>query len=334
MDIQDSLRIIPRSIANLATGGSIGTAATTVDICSSFNIAQTTTGQTITLPAPTLVAAGINVTIGNVGSTSFTILGTVVLIGSYISVQWNGTAWTKDTPPVAVSVAPPPKITTFLSSGTFTRDPLSTYAIVEMVGGGGQGGYGFGVAGANTAYVGMGGGSGAYVKVLLTAAQIGTSQPVTIGAAGSSTSLGTLAIASGGNSGSGIYINSDSSLTSGTATPTQARATFTINTGTDLGSKLGDLPSNAFVSQTSSRCCVHTSDGADSEMGRGARGLKSTIIPQTFTAPGGFAAQLAGANTGGGGSGDATYSPTAANGIASSVAAGGSGKLVITEFFN
>jgi hypothetical protein len=229
---------------------------------------------------------------------------------------------------------PLPKVTNFTASGTFTRDPLSTYAIVEMVGSGGQGGYGFGTAGANTAYVGMGGGSGAYVKVLLTAAQLGTSQPVTIGAAGSSTSLGTLASAGGGNPGTGIYVNSDSSLISGTATPTQPRATFTINTGTDLGSKFGNLPSNAFVSQTSGRCCVQTSDGADSEMGRGARGLKPPSSPQSLTTPGGFAAQAAGANTGGGGSGDATYSPTAANGIAGSVAAGGSGFVKITEWFN
>jgi hypothetical protein len=334
MDIQDSLRILPQAIANLATGGAIGTAATTVDVCSNFSINQTTAGQTITLPAPTNSGAGLSVTVGNVGTVSFTMLGTTVLIGSYLSAQWSGTAWTKGTPPVAVSVATPPKVTTFLSSGTFTRDPLSTYAIVEMVGGGGQGGYGFGTASGNTAYVGMGGGSGAYVKVLLTAAQLGASQSVTVGSPGGSSLFGSLATAGGGQAGTGMYINSDSGLTSGTATFTNPRATFSITTGTDLGSKFGNLPSNAFVSQTSGRCCVQTSDGADSEMGRGARGLKPPSGPQQLTTPGAFAAQAAGANTGGGGSGDSTYSPTAAAGIAGSVAAGGSGKLIITEFFN
>jgi hypothetical protein len=334
MDIQDNIRILSQTIGNLATGGSIGTAATTVDVCGGFNINQTTSGQTITLPNPTNSGAGLRVDINNIGAVSFTMLGTVVLIGSYLSAQWNGATWTKSTPPVAVSVATPPKVTTFLSSGTFTKDPLSTYAIVEMVGGGGQGGYGFGSAGANTAYVGMGGGSGGYAKVLLTAAQIGASQFVTVGSPGGSSLFGSLATAGGGQAGTGMYVNSDAVLTSGTATFTNPRATFSITTGTDLGSKFGNLPSDAFVSQGSGRCCVQTSDGADSEMGRGARGLKPPNGPQQLTTPGAFAAQAAGANTGGGGSGDSTYSPTAATGTAGSVAAGGSGKVIVTEFFN
>ena len=41
------------AIPNLPTGGSIGTAATTVDIKTTFDINQTTADQTLTIPTPT-----------------------------------------------------------------------------------------------------------------------------------------------------------------------------------------------------------------------------------------------------------------------------------------
>jgi hypothetical protein len=227
----------------------------------------------------------------------------------------------------------PPKVTNFTNSATFTRDLSSTHAIVEMVGGGGTGGYGFGTATNNSAYVGIGGGSGAYAKVMLTAAQMGAIQTVTVGASGGASSFGSLATANGGVSGGGQYANSDLSLTSAMATPIQIRATFSISAGTDLGSKLGNLPSNAFVSSAAGKCYVQTSDGADSEMGRGARGLKSGLSGQSLNAPGSFLAQAAGANTGGGASGDATYTTTVGAGLPSSTAAGGTGFVRVTEYY-
>ncbi len=45
------------TIANLATGGAIGTAATTVDVKTTFNINQTTANQTLALPTPTNTTA-------------------------------------------------------------------------------------------------------------------------------------------------------------------------------------------------------------------------------------------------------------------------------------
>lgn len=97
MDIQDNLRILPQIIANLPTGGAIGAAATTVDVCGSFNINQTTAGQTITLPNPTNAASGLNASINNIGTTSFTLLGVVVSPSSFAVPQWNGSAWTIQT---------------------------------------------------------------------------------------------------------------------------------------------------------------------------------------------------------------------------------------------
>jgi hypothetical protein len=83
-------------IANLATGGPIGTAAATVDTYTNFNINQTTTLQTLTIPSPTntTTTKGKVITLNNVGTANFIIGGVTVPAGSYGSAfVWNGTAW-------------------------------------------------------------------------------------------------------------------------------------------------------------------------------------------------------------------------------------------------
>jgi hypothetical protein len=87
------LRVIP--IGNLAGGGAIGTAAATVDLAPTFNVNQTTAGQALSLPNPTNTAAGLWVTVNNVGSQSFTLLGATVAAGAGVSAQWTGAAWSK-----------------------------------------------------------------------------------------------------------------------------------------------------------------------------------------------------------------------------------------------
>lgn len=83
----------------------------------------------------------------------------------------------------------------FISSGTYTPSAGMLYCIVEMVGGGSTGGNGSSNAG------GGGGGAGAYTRSRLTAAQVGSSQTVTCGAATATTSLGSLVTAPGGSAG-------------------------------------------------------------------------------------------------------------------------------------
>jgi len=104
----------------------------------------------------------------------------------------------------------PLAIRTFTASGTYTPTAGMTKCLIECVGGGGAGG---GVTGsANLNFIGGGGGSGGYSRKLATAAQIGASQTVTIGAggtgvsgaagnAGGATSIGSLCIANGGSGG-------------------------------------------------------------------------------------------------------------------------------------
>lgn len=83
----------PIAVTNKATGGSIGTAATTVDIASSLNVNQTTAGQTLTLPNPTVTGLSHLIVVNNVGSVSFTVLSTVLAPGAGILVDWTGSAW-------------------------------------------------------------------------------------------------------------------------------------------------------------------------------------------------------------------------------------------------
>lgn len=81
------------AISDVAAGGNIGTAATTVDIATTFNVNQTTTGQTLTLPSPTNTAAGRLAYVNNIGSAEFTMYGNPISAGSTASFIWNGTAW-------------------------------------------------------------------------------------------------------------------------------------------------------------------------------------------------------------------------------------------------
>jgi|GEM_PF-7049532 len=82
-------------IANLPSGGSIGSASTTVDVGSYFNINQTTSGQTITIPNPSLTTATKNLRIRNIGTTAFTLSpGGVCNPSTYgIELDWTGSTW-------------------------------------------------------------------------------------------------------------------------------------------------------------------------------------------------------------------------------------------------
>ena len=102
----------------------------------------------------------------------------------------------------------------FASSGTYTPSTGMLFAQIECVGGGGGGGGANGASGVGTGA--GGGGSGGYSKVIASAATIGASQTVTIGAAGSAgsagndaggaggaTSVGSICAANGGSGGAG-----------------------------------------------------------------------------------------------------------------------------------
>ncbi|MGQ3910901.1 phage tail protein [Enterobacter hormaechei] len=105
------------------------------------------------------------------------------------------------------------KISSFTTSGVFTKTEGARFALVRAVGGGGGGGGTAGVS--NQQAVGAAGESGGYIEAWIDLASV-TSLPVTIGSAGAggaaganfgssggTTSLGTLVICPGGNGGPG-----------------------------------------------------------------------------------------------------------------------------------
>lgn len=100
----------------------------------------------------------------------------------------------------------------FTANGTYTPSTGMLYCIIECVGSGGGGGGCVGAASGTG--IASGGGGGQYATSIKTAAQVGASQTVTIGAVGTggaagnnagtngnATSVGTLVIANGGGGG-------------------------------------------------------------------------------------------------------------------------------------
>lgn len=212
-------------------------------------------------------------------------------------------------------------VQTFVASGTYTPTAGMLYAIVEAVGGGGGSG-GTAATGAATCASSAGGSSGAYAKALLTAAQIGVSQVVTIGAAGAAgtagnnagsaggvTSLGSLISCPGGLGGTGSAAVGTISVT---AASTGGGAAPTISSGTTLISMAGGGSGSGLVLSTTSAIAGR---GGSNPIGQGGR-----------DSPAGGGAQL-GTGNGSGGGGGATNNTSATAGAAGQV-----GKIIITEY--
>ena len=208
----------------------------------------------------------------------------------------------------------PIAIKTFTASGTYTPSAGMKTCIIECVGGGGAGGGLSGVTGY--ALFGGGGGAGGYSRKLATAAQIGASQVVTVGAggagvanaaggAGGSSSVGSLCVANGG--GGGQAAQNGAMVGVGGAAGT---GDFTC-TGAPGVSGCYGTPANPFG----------VFGGGGSSMFGG--GAPSQFCNANNWIPGGNASGY-----GGGGSGGAA---TLATGVITG-GAGGSGLVVITEY--
>lgn len=111
------------------------------------------------------------------------------------------------------------KAVPFTSNGTYTPTSGMKYCVIETVGGGAGGG-GCAASSAGSQGSAGGGGGGSYSKLVASAATIGASKAVTIGAqaaggvaganngtTGNDTSVGTLCIGKGGSSGGGAAAN-------------------------------------------------------------------------------------------------------------------------------
>jgi hypothetical protein len=223
----------------------------------------------------------------------------------------DGANWTSSTPTSFTQAV----IQVFAASGTYTPTTGMKYCIVECVGGGGGGGGCASTTSSQAAAAG-GGGGGGYGRSVFTAATIGASQTVTIGAggtagattptnggAGNNTTFGALITALGGGGGAASAASVLATRLGG--------APGGISGGTVAAT--GDPGGHGF-SIFSTTASVMSGNGGSSMFGGGALGL--------VTATSGL-----NGSRGGGGSGAAS-----ANGIARAGGTGGDGYCIITEY--
>ncbi len=91
-------------ISNKVSGGSIGSAASTVDVLTLFNLNQTTAGQTLTVPDLTAATKGKIIYINNTGSASLTLSpGGILAVGAGVILRWDGVQWSVCSPDVGGS---------------------------------------------------------------------------------------------------------------------------------------------------------------------------------------------------------------------------------------
>lgn len=136
----------------------------------------------------------------------------------------------------------------FTASGTYTAPAGLVRARVCCIGGGGGGGYAR--SGVGSSGAGAGGGAGGYSESILTAATIGASQTVTIGAGGTKgtgatpvaagnggdTSFGSLVVAKGGLAGTGGNATSGINIADAGAGGDAASGTGTLTASGQPGS--------------------------------------------------------------------------------------------------
>lgn len=127
------------------------------------------------------------------GSSALAILAGTATAGLALLSGASGAPSWSTAPPVTKVI-----VQKFTSTGTYTPTTGMVYCIAEGVGGGGGGG-GITGGGAGTGQTSGGGGGGEYSKITLTAAQIGASKAVAIGAAGAAGSAGNNNGGAGGN---------------------------------------------------------------------------------------------------------------------------------------
>ena len=224
---------------------------------------------------------------------------------------WTGTVWN----PVGASVAPI-AVRTFTTTQTYVPSPGLVCAIVECVGGG-AGGASNNIVATNTVIFSGGGGSGGYSRKFLTAAQIGASQTITIGAGGAGALSNT---PSGGAAGGDTSFGS---LCIAKGAPSTGSNWQNPGPGGPVAGGVGDL----VVAGSPGGSSSNTSNGSGIGFGGNSYFGGGGITPSTPTS-GTYSAGVAATGYGSGGSGgaqnNASGGPIGGNGMA--------GACVVTEY--
>src|SRR5579859_6997376 len=245
--------------------------------------------------------------------------------GTILTGNGVGVTPTFQTPAISGGAFDQITVQVFTSTGTYTPTSGMKYCTIEVQAGGGGGG-GAAISGAATGAIGGAGGGGGYSRKTVTAATIGASQAVTVGAtanggtagnnagtAGNTSSVGAIVSATGGGAGSGSAA-SQFANTNGAAGGVGSSGDFNIHGGAGNPSFQSFLPTIVQL--------VCGGNGGNSIFGAG--GIGQTVTGgQSFTGN-------AGTTYGGGGAGGISTGNTAA-------AAGGNGAagiVIITEYLS
>jgi hypothetical protein len=238
--------------------------------------------------------------------------------------RWDGTEWVPQSVAQS-SIAINAKVTVFTASGTYTPTSGMLYCIIECQGGGGGSGGVAGTAATNTFNGSGGGGGGTYSRRTCTAAQIGASQAVTVGAGGPAGASGANAGQAGGQSSVGSLVNAPggngSNGVNGVGSYGQGGTGGNIGVG-DF-SMIGQTGSPSFYNNgAGGSVSVASNKGGNSILGSGGQ----------TTTPGVGATSVGANGLGyGGGAGGACFAAVAANAPGGT---GAPGVVIITEFGN
>ncbi len=236
--------------------------------------------------------------------------GLALLSGASTTPSWSSS------PPITRVI-----VQTFIADGTYTPTTGMKYCTIECVGGGGGGG---GVPSTSAAQVaaGSGGGGGGYARKTVTAATIGTSQAVTVGAGGAGGAAGV----NNGSTGVTSSVGAIVTATGGGAGIAGGAGTAFITSNNHGG--LGGVGTGGDINMYGNCGGLGLANFATNAAFGGAGGgsvLSGSNLSQSLnSAPSNTAA-----NTGGGGT---AGSAGASNGTGSAGGNGGSGIVVITEY--
>lgn len=270
-----------------------------------------TTGSAATPTFRALVAADlplIDLASGITGNLPISNLNSGTSAGA--TTFWRGDATWATPSAVVLSVQQ------FTASGTYTPTSGMKYCIIEMCGSGAGGGS----VAASSNVGGGGGGSGGYLRALLTAAQISTSQTITINNAGAGGAAGANnAGANGGTATVGSLLSCNGG-TGGSAGGAQVSGgsggSSTVSTGTTM---------LVLTGQTGGVGAGTSTISIGGEGGLNPLGIGGS---QGVAIAGGIVNGLAGTGYGAGGAGGANSSA----GSSQSGGAGAKGVIIITEF--
>jgi hypothetical protein len=185
-------------------------------------------------------------------------------------------------------------VQTFLASGTYTPSFGMIYCTVELVGGGGGSG-GVGATSGTSVAISTGGGGGGYCRKTFSAAAIGASQAVVIGAGGTAgAASGVGNGGTGGNSTFSTLVANGGLGGRGAAAASGIQGTLGVAGGTATGGDVNVVGMSSTSGQISNfgsttQCAVTDSQGGNSLLGIGGGRLFATSRPPTGygSAPGG-----------------------------------------------